>query len=124
MSKAFLIPVTGPCREVVIDDGDDGDSLGQLQALVGGYIEPIGVPDFIPGAEYGTAYINEEGKIFGLEPNMRATDFMVPGIGLSPRDYIVGNMVLLGYNPHTGENADVPEGMVKRAKLIEEEAGQ
>ena len=49
--------------------------------------------------DYATAYVNEEGKFMPREidgkpgpgaPNMRATDFMVPGIGLMPGDYIAG----------------------------------
>lgn len=120
MAKGFVIPVEGRCFELEVPDEE---SLRVLQKAVGGYIEAVGVPGFIPDAEYGTVYVNEEGKLHGLEPNMRATDFMVPGVGLWAGDYIAGNMVLLGFDPYTGENADVPESMVKRARLIEEEAG-
>jgi len=118
--QGFVIPVTGPCYTV---DIHNDDSLRELQELVGGYIEAVPVPDFIPDAMNGTCYVNEDGIAQGLEPNMRATDFMVPGVGLMWGDYIKGNMVLFGYDPMTGENADVPESMIARARLIEQEAG-
>lgn len=117
--KGFLIPVEGPCREVFVPADD---SLHTMQRFVGGYIEAVGIPDFINGWETGTAYVNEEGKLEHLEANMRATDFMVPGVGIMFRDYIAGDMLLLGWDPETGENADVPQGLVDRARLIEREA--
>lgn len=116
MKKALLIPVEGPVREIEIEDG-----LDPLQEAVEGDIEAINLPEFIDPDGTATAYINDEGK-FTKEPNMRATDFMVPGIGLFMGDYIAGPMLLMGFDPETGENEDVPEKIVKRARLIEREA--
>lgn len=118
--KAFVIPVEGPCYETDIPEGDG--SLAALQELVGGWIEAVNIPEFIEGSETGTAYINEEGKLTDLPFNGRATDFMVPGVGIFFGDYIAGTMVLFGIDYETGENAPVPDGMVRRAKLIENEA--
>jgi len=120
--KVFVIPVAGPCYEADLPE-TDGSCLEALHDLVGGYIEGLPIPHFVSGHENGTAYINEDGKGQGLEVNYRATDFMVPGIGIFYGDYIAGTMVLAGVDYSTGENADVPEGMVRRAKLIESEAG-
>ena len=53
---------------------------------------------------------------------MRATDFLVPGEGLMWNDYIAGPMLLCGFDIRTGEHALLPEGVVKRARLIEREA--
>jgi hypothetical protein len=54
---------------------------------------------------------------------MRATDFMVPGVGLHYGDYIAGPLVLAGFDPETGDNAsEVPDGVERRARLIEREA--
>lgn len=114
--KGYLIPVEGPCREVEVDD------LSSLQSLVGGWIEAVSIPQFIDGWETGTAYINEEGKLNQLAFNGRATDFIVPGIGIMFGDYIAGDMVLCGVDYLTGESVDVPDGLVQRARLIEDEA--
>lgn len=115
--KALLIPVEGPVKEFEIEDG-----LEALQEAVEGNIEAIPLPDFVDPDGGATAYINEDGK-FTKEPNMRATDFMVPGVGLFPGDYIAGPFLLMGFDPETGENCDVPDKVVRRARLIESEAG-
>jgi hypothetical protein len=122
--KALVIPSEGPLFEVELTPDDDGSSLAQLQALVGGYIQALPIPEFVPGSDHATAYVNEEGKFDpDCPPNMRATDFFVPGIGLFAGDYIAGACVLLGFDPEVGENRDVPQPVIDRARLIEREAG-
>lgn len=119
--NVLVIPVEGPIEQHTLPEG--GDSLTFLQGLVGGWIEAVPVPSFVTGADEASAYVNEEGKLEGLGPNMRATDFMVPGVGLHWGDYIAGPFVLAGFDPETGENApDVPDGVERRARLIEREA--
>ncbi|HEY7621727.1 MAG TPA: DUF3846 domain-containing protein [Solirubrobacteraceae bacterium] len=122
--KVLVIPVAGPLEEVVLVPGDrfDGGTLGQLQELVDGMIEAVPLPGFISQADAATSYVNEEGKLLGLAPNMRATDFFVPGIGLHFGDYIAGPLVLAGFDPHTGEHAELPAPVAARARLIEREA--
>jgi hypothetical protein len=89
--KALVIPSEGPLFEVELTPDDDGSSLAQLQALVGGYIQALPIPEFVPGSDHATAYVNEEGKFDpDCPPNMRATDFFVPGIGIFAGDYIAG----------------------------------
>lgn len=57
--RAVLIPVSEEPREVEID------GLADLQALVGGRIEPVGwIFDNCP-----VLYVNDEGKINGMLPN-------------------------------------------------------
>jgi Domain of unknown function (DUF3846) len=73
----LVIPVRGAVEEVILTDG-----LEQMQELVAGLIQALPIPEFIDPSGRSTAYVNEEGKMIGLEPNMRATDFMVPGVGL------------------------------------------
>lgn len=120
MAKAIVIPVEGPVEEIEIPH--DGSALECLQRLVGGLIEAIPVPEQFGGNE-ATAYINEEGKFLDkCKPNMRATDFFVPGFGLFPGDYIAGTVVLVGFTPDGGHK-DVPAKVVRRARLIEREAG-
>ena len=119
MSKILVIPVEGP----LVEEEIDGESLSTLQRLVGGgFIESVVVPDFIKDAEHASAFINEEGKFReDLKPNMRATDFLVPGVGLFMGDHIAGPFVLAG-DDGEGGIADVPAGIVERARLIESEA--
>ena len=57
-----------------------------------------------------------------LRPNMRATDFMVPGVGLFPGDYIAGPFLLCGFDVNTGEHGELPAEVIERARLIESEA--
>ena len=82
------------------------------------------MPPFVRGGDRATAYVNEEGKFDpDCKPNMRATDFMVPGAHLMPGDYIAGAMVLCGFDWRTGEHAELPKAVIDRARLIEREAG-
>lgn len=118
--SGLLIPVDGPVVEI---DLTSADNLEALQAAVGGWIEPIVVPSFIPGADRSTVYVNEEGKILGLEPNMRATDFLVPGFGIAFGDVIRGPMVVTGFDPVTGDTAELPGAVRRRVRKIEQEAG-
>lgn len=97
------------------------ESLDALQALVGGMIEALPLPEFIDPDGKATAYINDSGK-GALPPNMRATDFLVPGVGLFYGDYIAGTMVLCGFDAETGENESVPERVQRRMTKIEREA--
>lgn len=100
-------------------------TLDQLQALVGGRIEAVRLPGFLRHASRATAYVNDEGKFLPgarFAPNMRATDLMVPGVGLFPGDYIAGPMLLCGFDPETGEHAPLPSEIAAYARVIESEA--
>lgn len=118
-----MIPETGPLLEVELDDGTHGTRLTQLQELVGGYIEALPLPEFIDPNGLATSYVNEEGRFDpACKPNMRATDFLVPGIGLMFGDIVVGPMIVCGFNATTGEHAQLPARVEKRVRLIEREA--
>ena len=120
MRHAILVPVEGPIQYLDIPEDQEYDTLVQM---VGGFIESIPIPAFVKGGEFCSAYINDEGKLEGRPANMKATDFFVPGVGLFYGDYIVGPMVLIGFNPETGESADdIPPAVVRRIELINEEA--
>lgn len=122
MTHALLIPETTsePIVEVDLQGG-----LEELQALVGGYIQALPVPyDLCKSETPVTAYVNEEGKFLeACKPNMRATDFMVPGVGLFFGDYISGPMLVCGFDPEEGVNLDIPQEAMERIRLIEREAG-
>jgi hypothetical protein len=117
--RALVIPVEGPITELELRRPD---SLRQLQEAVGGYIEAVDLPEFIRDSERATCYVNEEGKLTGLPFNGRATDLLVPGVGLFWGDYIAGPMVVCGFNPETGGNTSIPPGVERRIRLIERES--
>jgi hypothetical protein len=125
--KALVIPVNGPIEEIEL--AAENDDLDTLQRAVGGYIQALPLPGFVDPTGHSTAYVNEEGKYTckddrgAVAVNFRATDFMVPGVGIFFGDYIAGPMVLCGFDPSTGEHDELPEAVVKRARLIESEAG-
>jgi hypothetical protein len=63
--------------------------LSVLQDAVGGMIEYVAFPNRGIGC-----YLNEEGKLDGLEPNVIGTRLWLSAYG--PTDVIVGPIVLLG----------------------------
>lgn len=120
--RALVIPAdkAEPVHEL---DVPEEDALSVLQKQVGGMIQAVPLPNFIGDGHKATAYINEEGKFDAdCPPNMRATDFFVPGVGLFAGDYIAGNCVIVGFNPADGKHRDVPPLTERRIRLIEEEA--
>ena len=118
MSNAIVIYSDRVERVVIPTE----NSLSKLQELVGGYIESVGLPEAFDKTGRTTAYVNEEGK-YTCQPNMAATDFMVPGVGLFPGDYIAGPFVLVGFDPNTGEHTpDLPDDVMRRVRVIAREA--
>ena len=120
--KAIVIPAGDePVYEIELDGGQ---GLAKLQDAVGGYIQALPLPAFIKGGDKATAYVNEEGKFDPeCKPNMRATDFMVPAIGLHPGDYIAGSFVLVGFDIRTGRHTDeMPQAVLDRVELIKRES--
>lgn len=119
---ALVIPAAPehPMRYVRVD----GDELKGLQRLVGGYIEAVPLPSFLKCANTVTSYVNEDGKFDpSCVPNMRATDYMVPGFGLLYGDYIGGTFVVCGFSPARGSHLPKPpREAIDRARLIEREA--
>lgn len=122
--RAIVIPADGPFRDIQLERRE-GSLLNHLQEVVGGYIEALRVPAAFDRAGRATCYVNEEGKYTeGCVPNMRATDLLVPGFGLSVGDCVRGTMVLVGFDPVTGEHlSQPPEDVIRRAKLIASESG-
>ena len=96
-------------RSVIIngDTVEEADISGyeQLQEAVEGNIERLPYP----GRSDVTCYINEEGKLLNLSYNYLATDLLKNV--LRPLDYIVGPMVVIGFDPDTGEDIDLSEDL-------------
>ena len=82
------------------------DSLSQMQAAVGGYIEVLGLNAGV------SMVLDEEGKLKGRPLNniaVRLTQHYA--VGLRPGDMIVGDVLLIG-NDDEGEERDVPTDVV------------
>lgn len=98
MTKAILIPTDSRPRVV---DIPEQDSLKFLQDAVGGLIDVVRAEDFV-------GYVNDEGLIWGLEPNLTASILF--------QRHLVGNIVLVGaLSPngvYDGENYDAPDHLM------------
>lgn len=109
--------MTGPQKIralVVTPDGgaqvvETGTGLADFQRLVGGYLEGVGSS---VTAEW-FAYCDEEGKLKGLPPNIRATDLAISLGWRSNGDSLCGPVVFVGMKE--GEETDVPSFVVETA---------
>ncbi len=80
------------------------DGLADMQAVVGGLIEPVTL------ADGSTMYVNEEGRIFGLPFNSIASD--VAGLGGAVHvmlQGVVGPVLLLGPLDNLGDHTDLTD---------------
>jgi hypothetical protein len=83
---ALFIPVECDSREVLPANGKDF-TLEELQALVGGWIEYLYLPDG------RILVINEEGKMMAMKYNCSASIYGVQA-GIAHDDFVVGDAVL------------------------------
>jgi len=97
--KALVIEPSGEVRTVDLPAGDN-DRLTAVKELVGGWVEVVAVP---PGAH---AYVNEEGRIYGLADNPVAS--RLAGVAL------VGPAVVLGNRVGSSGDHDVPAWVQRR----------
>ena len=130
--RALVIPHDGsPVREL---DVPREDALDVLQRAVGGFIEALPLPEHVDMDGTATAYVNEDGKhqLFtdpegevhnGLPINRRATDLLVPGVGLFWGDWIAGDLVVVGFDARRGVHRDIPAPVERTIRLIAREAG-
>lgn len=97
------------------------NGLADMQAVVGGLIEPVDLANGV------TMYVNEEGGyLFTAEDvNWIASD--VAGLGGRPefmlRQPILGPVLLLGFDPASGEETDLPEQGRRWVRRVGREAG-
>ena len=122
MTRVLVIEPDSSIRETTAD-GLDGK-----QALVGGLIEPVALR--IIEAE---GYVNEEGKLVGLETNGLATSLYHGGrteedtfiISLSDmvRDPIVGPLVIFGGIDEEGYDLDVTDDIIERTFKLARDLG-
>jgi hypothetical protein len=98
MTKGIIITVSGSVARVEVD------GLDEMQAAVGGLIEPA--EGSIPG--YGfDIYVNEEGIGLQLEPNVIASSLT------RYRTHLFGDAVLLGSVDDEGGVTDLPGAVVE-----------
>ena len=104
--RALKIAANGH-TEVVANTG-----LACLQSAVGGYIEAVHL------GSVAVMYVNEEGLLIGdMEPNFTATKIALqfnPGL-CHP---IVGDVIISGFDPSTGEDCDFPDLIGEDAVMI------
>lgn len=101
MSRGITFPLDER-RPVSVQHFND---LIDYQSAVGGYIEAIAVGEAGMGF-----FVNEEARLIGLGINRRATLFwwlhLPPEL---PRDFLSGDVVLIGPTDQDGEAEDVPD---------------
>lgn len=117
MLSAVVVPVDGPIQTL---DVPDSNALSVLQGAVGGNIEAL---PFL--RDDVTCYINEDGKYVcrdeddRIAVNRRAT-LLLKSL-LFPGDFIAGPLVIVGFNPSTGEHTELPGELL--AKLTDPNFG-
>ena len=90
--RAYVLTYKGERLEAKPKRGEDGREretfpLEQMQDIVGGYIEVVGLTDEV------LMVVNEEGKLNNLPLNKEATKLFWRCFPESP-DYIVGNVLV------------------------------
>lgn len=85
--EATIIYPDGREEKVSPANGNDF-SLEEVQKIVGGYIEVVGLSDG------NILVLNEEGKLYGLAENPKATAIAHEHKALFPHDYMVGNVLM------------------------------
>lgn len=118
--RAVVIRPNEAAQAVTIERG-----LEPLQEIVGGMIEALPMPDWRMDGQTdradATCYVNEEGKFVCVDENgvpkinMTGTIFMLPNLWKG--DYIVGPLILCGFNPAKGENEDLPDDLYELFRL-------
>ncbi len=101
-------------KALIVEPGADGrvtvrrigTGLRDLQSLVGGLIQPVQINNDV------VAWCNEEGKLMGLPPNVKATALA----GIGAYDTIVGTVVITGDSD--GDLDDVPEYVISACRSL------
>lgn len=104
LSVAVCLPGENEIKHVVLE----GEELAGLQGLVGGYIEKVGSLEYDDHTVIDVM-INEEGMLHHLPSNRLV---YIPGRGQFP---VLGPIVLVGANPHTGESVSLDVDMLAEA---------
>lgn len=106
MITAIHVPVAGNPKIVELPDQNH---LTDMQRYVGGWIEAV---DIEPGT---TLWLNEEGKLEGLDYNDRCHRLVAAR--LMPGDSIVGDCLITGFDDRTGETTSVNQHWINHFGL-------
>lgn len=109
MKKALQITTSGEVIE--LDITNEETSLTTLQGAVGGWVEAIDLSESV------SLWVNEEGKLDGLEPNPYAQVFWDEAFGAGT-DFIVGNVVLTGTPDSEGYTRGLDDNTAQRIREL------
>ena len=79
------------------------DTLEAKQAIVGGLIECVSMPN----TSDVDLYVNEEGKLDNLQGNFWLPEY---------EDCTVGTCFMVGYDEESGENVDITDKQIKQCE--------
>lgn len=108
MRKALQINIDGTVTQLDLEAPEG--SLRILQGAVGGYIQAVDLNENL------TMWLNEEGKLEGLDTNLFGTLLFRQRFG--DVDTIVGNIVLTGGTDDEGETLGLTEEQVKSFQFM------
>jgi hypothetical protein len=103
MKKAVRINTDGS-KEVI--EFTDANAYSTFSGVVDGYIQQIYLD-----SQKATMYINEEGKLLGLDQNTIGTALWVDEY--DETDIIMGNIVILGYADDEGYDLSLTDDQIK-----------
>lgn len=98
MKLAVSVTVDG--QVLVLDLEKSESELATLQNAVGGWIQAVDLKDGM------SMYLNEEGKVYGLEPNPVATKYFEDSYGVGS-DVVVGDVVFTGLPDRNGDTTAI-----------------
>jgi len=109
-AAAIIIPANPaePIRRETI-----ATDLDTCKGIVGGWLE--GLPSNMD--EGWVAYGNEEAKIIGLQPNIRAHQALVALGGHNPQDLLRGNVFFVGMDDD-GDMVDAPADLLEQILAV------
>lgn len=96
----LAVGVTVDGQVLMLDLNKVDSELATLQEAVGGWIQAVDLKDGM------SLYLNEEGKVYGLEPNPVATKYFEDSYGVGS-DVIMGDVVFTGLPDHNGDTTSL-----------------
>lgn len=104
MKLAVSVTVDG--QVLVLDLNEVDSELTALQSAVGGWIQAVDLKDGM------SMYLNEEGKIHGLDLNPIATQYWEDSYGVGT-DVILGAVVFTGLPDRNGDTTSVTSAQLQ-----------
>lgn len=102
----LAVGVTVEGHVLVLDLNKADSELSALQSAVGGWIQAVDLKDGM------SMYLNEEGKVHGLDLNPVATKYFEDTYGVGS-DVIVGDVVFTGLPDKNGDTTSVTSAQLQ-----------